>query len=134
VNFASNHLALRKRLFATSITPDTPLLALTLCYISTVANTVFAGLLYSVGEGRAYQLGLTSALQCGVRDAVSGTIAPVKAAAYAAQRVPKQVLPSGTLRSGKDVHCVQAAAGEITCLHVCFIAKKIVASFQCYQQ
>jgi hypothetical protein len=75
-------------------------------------TAVSAGLLYSVGEGRAYQLGLTSALQCGVRDAVSGAIAPVKAAAYAAQRVPKQVLPSGTLRFGKDVHCVQAAAGN----------------------
>eukprot|EP00953_Heterococcus_sp_UTEX-ZZ885_P039676 20330-Heterococcus_DN1.PRE.1 len=71
-------------------------------------------LLYSVGEGRAYQLGLTSALQCGVRDAVSGTIAPVKAAAYAAQRVPKQVLPSGALRFDRGVHCVQAAAGD-TC-------------------
>jgi hypothetical protein len=126
VSFASNHVALCKRLFPTSITLDTPLLALTLQYISTVTTTIFAGLLYSVGEGRAYQLGLTSALQCGVRDAASGAIAAVKAAAYAAQRVPKQVLPSGTLRFGKDVHCVQAAAGAIPCLYNSHIASVLL--------
>ena len=80
---------------------------------------VSVGLLYSVGEGRAYQLGLTSALQCGVRNAASGAIAALKAAAYAAQRVPKQVLPSGTLRFGRDVHCVQAAAGDAPLLQCC---------------
>lgn len=66
--------------------------------------------MYSVGEGRDYQLGLLSPMQCGERDPQTGHIAPTVAPGPP-QRVPQRVLPSGTLRFGADAHIAQVAAG-----------------------